>query len=245
MSESSAGAPAVWRHPEFQRGAREMVGVALGISAWGVVAGVAMANSSLGTVWAIVMSLVVFSGTGQIASLPLLASGAPLWVVWATVLCVNLRFVIFSLQWRPYWVHLPLRWRLTIAYFSADLNYFTFVRRFPDPKPAPEQWPYFWGGMAVNWGSWQLSSLLGILLAHQLPTQWGLSFAGTAALLALTYTMVTDRATWLAAAVAACAAVAAYALPLRLNILVAIAAAVAVGVLIDHLDPRQARRAAA
>jgi predicted branched-subunit amino acid permease len=245
MSESSAGAPAVWRHPEFQRGAREMVGVALGISAWGVVAGVAMANSSLGTAWAIVMSLVVFSGTGQIASLPLLASGAPLWVVWATVLCVNLRFVIFSLQWRPYWVHLPLRWRLTIAYFSADLNYFTFVRRFPDPKPAPEQWPYFWGGMAVNWGSWQLSSLLGILLAHQLPTQWGLSFAGTAALLALTYTMVTDRATWLAAAVAACAAVAAYALPLRLNILVAIAAAVAVGVLIDHLDPRQARRAAA
>lgn len=245
MSESSAGAPAVWRHPEFRRGAREMVGVALGISAWGVVAGVAMANSNLGTAWAIVMSLVVFSGTGQIASLPLLAGGAPLWVVWATVLCVNLRFVIFSLQWRPYWVHLPLRWRLTIAYFSADLNYFTFVRRFPDPKPAPEQWPYFWGGMAVNWGSWQLSSLLGILLAHQLPTQWGLSFAGTTALLALTYTMVTDRATWLAAAVAACAAVAAYALPLRLNILVAIAAAVAVGVLIDHLDPRQARRATA
>ena len=245
MSESSAGAPAVWRHPEFRRGAREMVGVALGISAWGVVAGVAMANSSLGTAWAIVMSLVVFSGTGQIASLPLLASGAPLWVVWATVLCVNLRFVIFSLQWRPYWVHMPLRWRLTIAYFSADLNYFTFVRRFPDPKPAPEQWPYFWGGMAVNWGSWQLSSLFGILLAHQLPTQWGLSFAGTTALLALTYTMVTDRATWLAAAVAACAAVAAYALPLRLNILVAIAAAVAVGVLIDHLDPRRARRAAA
>ncbi|HSB22808.1 MAG TPA: AzlC family ABC transporter permease [Burkholderiaceae bacterium] len=245
MSESLAGAPAVWRHPEFRRGAREMVGVALGISAWGVVAGVAMANSSLGTGWAIVMSLVVFSGTGQIASLPLLASGAPLWVVWATVLCVNLRFVIFSLQWRPYWVHLPLRWRLTIAYFSADLNYFTFVRRFPDPKPAPEQWPYFWGGMAVNWGSWQLSSLLGILLAHQLPTQWGLSFAGTTALLTLTYTMVIDRATWLAAAVAACAAVAAYALPLRLNILVAIAAAVAVGVLIDHFDPRQAHRAAA
>ena len=76
-----------------------------------------------------------------------------------------------------------------MAYFSADLNYVTFVRRFPDPKPAPEQWPYFWGGMAVNWGSWQLSSLLGIALAHHLPMQWGLSFAGTTALLALTYTL--------------------------------------------------------
>jgi len=234
MSESLAGAPALWRHPEFRRGAREMAGVALGISAWGVVAGVAMANSSLGTAWAVVMSL-----TGQIASLPLISSGAPLWVVWATVLCVNLRFVIFSLQWRPYWVHLPLRWRLTVAYFSADLNYFTFVQRFPRPEPAPEQWPYFWGGMIVNWGSWQLSSLLGIVLAHHLPMQWGLSFAGTTALLALTYTMVSDRATWLAAAVAACAAVAAYALPLRLNILVAIAAAVAVGVVLEHAAPKK------
>jgi predicted branched-subunit amino acid permease len=241
MSETSAGPPALWRHPEFRRGAREMVGIALGISAWGVVAGVAMANSSLGTAWAIAMSLIVFSGTGQIASLPLLGSGAPLWVVWAAVLCVNLRFVIFSLQWRPYWVHLPLRWRLTVAYFSADLNYFAFVRRFPKAEPAPEQWPYFWGGMVVNWGSWQISSLLGIALAHHLPMQWGLSFAGTTALLAITYTLVSDRATWFAAAVAACAAVAAYALPLRLNILVAIAAAVAVGVVLDNVGPKLPR----
>src|SRR5215831_7511927 len=242
MSESLAATPALWRHPEFRRGAREMAGVALGISTWGVVAGVAMANSSLGTAWAIVMSMVVFSGTGQIASLPLISSGAPLWVIWAAVLCVNLRFVIFSLQWRPYWVHLPLRWRLTVAYFCADLNYFTFVRRFPKAEPAPEQWPYFWGGMAVNWSSWQLSSLLGIALAHRVPTQWGLSFAGTTALLALTYTMVSDRATWFAAVVAACAAVAAFALPLRLNIVVAIAAAVAVGVMLDHLTPKPPRK---
>ena len=68
MSESAAGAPALWRHPEFRRGAREVAGVALGVSAWGVVAGIAMANSSLGTAWAVLMSLLVFSGTGQIAS---------------------------------------------------------------------------------------------------------------------------------------------------------------------------------
>jgi predicted branched-subunit amino acid permease len=73
--------------------------------------------------------------------------------------------------------------------------------------------------------------------------QWGLSFAGTAALLALTYTLVSDRATWVAAAVAACAAVAAYALPLRLNIVVAIAAAVAVGVVIDHARPKPPHKA--
>jgi len=239
MSDPVAGASALWRHPEFRRGAREMVAIALGISAWGVVAGVAMATSSLGPAWAVVMSLTVFSGTGQITALPLIDGGAPLWVIWGAVACVNLRFVVFSLQWRPYWAHLPLRVRLLVGYFCADLNYVTFVQRFPDARPAPEQWPYFWGGMAVNWGSWQLSSLLGIALAHQLPMHWGLGFAGTVALLAVTYTLVSDRATWIAAGVAACAAVAAYALPLRLNIVVAIAAAVTVGLLIDHTRPKR------
>ena len=47
----------------------------------------------------------------------------------------------------------------------------------------------------------------------------------------MTCSLLTDRATWMAAAVAGCAAVAAYALPLKLNIVVAIAAAVAIGLL--------------
>lgn len=237
MVESAAPTPALWQHPEFRRGGREMTGIALGVAAWGLVAGVAMVKSGLGVALSVLMSLLVFSGTAQLASLPLIVGGAPMWVVWATALCVNLRFVIFSIQWRPYWVHLPLRRRLAVAYFCADLNYVTFLRRFPEPRPAPQQWPYFWGGMAVNWGSWQLSSLLGIALAHRLPMEWGLGFAGTMALLAMTYTLVSDRATWIAAVVAACAAVAAYALPLRLNIVVAIAVAVAIGVVIDHANP--------
>jgi predicted branched-subunit amino acid permease len=60
------------------------------------------------------------------------------------------------------------------------------------------------------------------------------------ALLGITYSMLHDRSTWIAAAVAACAAVAAYALPLKLNILVAIVSAVAIGLLIDHTTPRRA-----
>jgi predicted branched-subunit amino acid permease len=125
-----------------------------------------------------------------------------------------------------------------LAYFTADLNYVLFMRRFPQPRAAPEQLPYFWGGVACNWSAWQLPSLAGILLADRIPTSWGLGFAGTLALLGLTYSLMNDRATWIAAAVAGCAAVAAYALPLKLNIVVAIASAVAIGLLIDHTTPR-------
>lgn len=225
------------RHPEYRRGAREMVGVALGIGAWGLVTGVAMVKSGLEPWVAVLISLTVFAGTAQLATAPLIASGAPLWVVWATALCLNLRFAVFSTQWRPYFAHLPRRRRALLSYFCADLNYVLFMRRWPAPQPDPGQQPYFWGGVTVNAGSWHVMSLLGIALGHRVPPEWGLGFAGTVALLGMTYSMLADRATWLPAVVAGAAAVAAYALPLKLNMLVAIAAAVVVGTVIDHLRP--------
>jgi len=229
---------ALTQHPEYRRGARDMVGVALGIGAWGLVTGVAMVKSGLEPWLCVLMSLTVFAGTAQLAVTPLIASGAPLWVVWATALCLNLRFLIFSTQWRPYFAHLPRGQRARISYFCADLNYVLFMRRFPEPKPAPEQLPYFWGGVTVNAGSWHVMSLLGIGLGHRVPEAWGLGFAGTVALLGMTYALLAERRTWLPALVAAGAAVAAFSLPLKLNMLVAIAAAVVVGTVIDHARPR-------
>ena len=51
------------------------------------------------------------------------------------------------------------------------------------------------------------------------------------------YSLLSDRASWVAAGVAFSAAVATAALPLKLNIVVAIAAAVAAGLLMDHVTP--------
>jgi len=229
----------VWRQPDFRQGARDMVDIALGLGAWGLVAGVAMVKSGLGVPLSVLMTLVVFAGSAQLAALPLIASGAPIWLVWATAFCVNLRFVIFSAQWRPYFAHLPVWRRVLLGYFSTDTTYVIFMRRYREPQPAPEQLAYFWGGAAMNWAAWQMASLAGILLADRVPTAWGLGFAGTLALLGLAGSLLSDRATWVSAVVAGCAAVAAYALPLRLNIVVAIACAVAVGVLLDHAKPRQ------
>jgi predicted branched-subunit amino acid permease len=216
----------IWRHPEFARGARDMVGVSMGIAAWGLVTGVAMAKSGLPLPLSCLMSLLVFAGSAQLAALPLLVAGAPIWMVWAIALCVNLRFVIFSAQWRPYFAHFT-RWkRMTLGYFTADLNYVVFMARFPEPKSAPEQMPYFWGGVAVNWPSWQLPTLAGLLLADSIPTEWGFGFAGILALLGLMYSLLTDRASWVA---------------LKLNVVVAIASAIAIGLLMDHATPTEAK----
>jgi predicted branched-subunit amino acid permease len=94
--------------------------------------------------------------------------------------------------------------------------------------------PYLCGGIAWNWVSWQAASLLGVLIADRVPTQWGLGFAGILALLGVTYSLLSDKKSWIAAGVAALVAVAAFEVPLKLNIVTAIAASVAIGLLLDR-----------
>lgn len=227
------------RHPSYRMAIVDMAGTSLGIAAWGLVTGVAMVKSGMSVPLALFMSLAVYAGSAQLAVVPLLAAGAPLWVIWLTAACVNLRFVIFSSMWRGYFAALPRRHRLTLGYFSGDVIFVAFMKRFPEPTPSPEQVPYFWGAATTNWLAWQVPSIAGILLANMVPLSWGLGFAGVLALLGVLLSLLFDRATWLAAGVAATAAIAAFALPLKLNILLAVAAAVAVGLSVEALERRR------
>lgn len=233
-----------WRHPEFQLGLREMAAVSPGLAAWGMMTGVAMVKSGMSTFEAVVMSLLVFAGSSQLAAMPLIAAGAPVWVIWATAACVNLRFVVFSAHMRPYLVYLPLHWRLTHGYLTGDLGYVLFVRRHPHPKTdvagRRDQLAYLSGGSIGNWISWQAASLLGIALANTIPTHWGLGFAGILALLGVGCSLASSPLRRVSAGVSGMAAIAAFALPFKLNILVAIAAAVALCLMLENVLPKPA-----
>ena len=218
----------------FREGVADCRPLAIGIAAWGLVAGVATAKSGMGVPLAILMSVLVSAGSSQVAALPLIVGDAPMWVVWATVACVNLRFLVFSFQYRPYFAHLPRRRRIVLSYFMGDTIFAMFLRRFPEPRRQPGQVDYFWGATVINYGAWQVAVITGIVAGHAIPPEWGIGFAGTMALLALACSQLRNRSTWVAAVVAACAAVAAYGLPLRLNIVVAISSAVATVALVRH-----------
>ena len=208
--------------------------MAIGIAAWGLVAGVAMAKSGMGVPLAILMAVTVYAGSAQIAALPLISANAPMWVVWATAACVSLRFVAFSFHYRPYFAHLPRRRRVALSYFMGDTNFALFIHRFQAPESGQAHVDYFMGSALSTYVVWQVSIIAGIVAGHGIPAEWGIGFAGTMALLALTCTQLRSPSTSVAAVVSACAAVAAYGLPLRLNIVVAISAAVAFATLGRH-----------
>jgi predicted branched-subunit amino acid permease len=228
-------------HPEFRAGMRDMGPQAPGIAAWGLMTGVAMVKSGMSVFESLLMALLVFAGSSQLAAIPLIVAGAPLWVILATGFCVNLRFVVFSLHLRPYLMHLPLWQRLTHGYLTADLSYVLFTKRFPKPGREPAQHraqeAYLAGNCCVNWSAWVGAGVVGVALANFIPTQWGMGFAGILCLVGILCSLATTRLRIVSAAVAGVAAVAAYALPLKLNIVVAIAAAVLLCLTLERRPP--------
>ncbi len=233
-------------HPSFRAGFIDMLKASPGTGAWGMMTGVAMVQAGFTEWQAVVMTALVYAGSAQLAALPLMLGGAPLWVVWATAACVNLRFVVFSAHMRPYMMHLPLARRIVGGYLNADLSYIMFVRRYPSPSQDPaeqvDQQAYLLGNCSCNWLTWVLPSLAGVALAGRIPLQWGLGFAGILALLGILCSLATTRLRVLAAVVAGAVAVLAYALPLKLNIVVAIAVAVAASLMLEKWHPAGVQR---
>jgi predicted branched-subunit amino acid permease len=229
-----------YTHPTYLQGAKDCIPMLPGMVAWGLTMGVSMVNSGMSVVESVMMTLFVFAGSSQLAAIPLIAVGAPMWVILLTGLCVNLRFVVFSAHLRPYLMHLPLWKRMFSGYLTADLSYVQFVSKFSKPGTSAvqfrEQDAYLAGNCGLTWLAWVGASLLGIALAHQIPVSWGLGFAGILSLLGILCSLVTSKLRVVSAGVASAAAVAAYALPLKLNIVVAIAAAVAMCLLLEKMQ---------
>jgi predicted branched-subunit amino acid permease len=217
QSEFDRHDPAAWR-AGFQLGLPTL----FGIGAWGMVVGVAMVKSGLTVPQAIGMTLFVFAGSAQLASLPLIAAGAPVWVIFATALVVNLRFVIFSALLGPHFSHLPLRQRFCLGYICGDMTVALFLQRFPTATPVRGKLSFLKGLMYPNWIAWQVGSLAGIFAGSAVPAEWGLGFAGTLAILCIMVPLVANSAALSGVAVAIVVSVAAHALPYKLGLLLAV-----------------------
>ena len=219
----------------FDEGVRSMAPLSLAIGVWGLVTGVAMVNAGMTMPGAFAVTLFVYAGSAQLATLPLLVAGAPLLVVWATALLVNLRFVIFSAASRSYFVKLPWQQRLVAGYLNGDLGFALFSRRFADDteRGTPEQFGYFYGGAVTNWGAWQVSSYLGILIGGLVPSEWGFELAASLALVAVLIPMANKFPAVAGIVVTGVLSVFTADMPMKLGLLVSVIAGGTVAVSID------------
>jgi len=205
-----------------------------GIAAWGLVVGIAMVKSGLTVPQALGMTLLVFAGSAQLASLPLIAAQAPIWVIFATALVVNLRFVIFSALLGPHFAHLPWKQRFYLGYISGDLTVALFLQRYPTLAPVAGKLSYLKGLMYPNWFAWQIGSIIGIFLGSAVPAEWGLGFAGTLAILCIMVPLMINNAALCGVVVAAAISVLAYDLPYKLGLLLAVLVGMVTAMVIEE-----------
>jgi predicted branched-subunit amino acid permease len=226
---------------EFRAGAgagfRAFLPQSIGLIPWGMVTGVAMVGSGLTPVQAMGMNVIVFSGTAQLGTLPLIAAGAPLWLIVATALALNLRFVIFSAGIAGNFQHLrtPARWG--IGYLLVDGVFAICLE--PMLRNENPQWrlghylaPSLWA-----WALWQVSGLIGILFADAAPQTWSLEFMATIALLVLLLPMAGTRPMLVAALTGGAVAIALHGLPLRFGLLTGMVAGILAGFAAERWQP--------
>jgi predicted branched-subunit amino acid permease len=235
-SRPGAAAPHVAEHHEasWRAGLKEGAPTLFGIAAWGLVVGIAMVKTGLSVPQALAMTLLVFAGSAQLASLPLISAHAPIWVIFATALVVNLRFVIFSALLAPHFAHLPWRQRFLLGYVSGDMTVALFLQRYPSEKPEVGKLSFLKGLLIPNWLAWQVGSVAGIFLGSAVPAEWGLGFAGTLAIICITVPMVAGRAALCGVLVAGAVAVLAAALPYKLGLLAAVLAGMASAMAVEE-----------
>jgi predicted branched-subunit amino acid permease len=232
-----------WRR-ELLRGAHAALPAAPGVVAWGLVMGVAMVKSGIAVPWAIAISLLTYAGSAQLAALPLLAAGQPFWLVALAAFVTNLRFVIYSASLRRWFEAYSLRRRAVLGYFTGDFTFAMFMQRVAREGAFAHRDAWFLGTCGLIWAIWQVTSLVGIVAATAVPSEWGLQFAGTLALLALAIPLCLEWPGLAGAAVAAPIAVLARDLPLGLGLVAGIVAGIAAAMTVDAVVGRRRKASA-
>ncbi|MYM86578.1 branched-chain amino acid ABC transporter permease [Rugamonas sp. FT82W] len=226
MTELSSAPPppyvAEHHEPSWREGLKTGTPTLFGIGAWGLVVGIAMVKSGLTVPQALGMTLLVFAGSAQLAALPLIASHSPVWVIFATAVVVNLRFVIFSALLAPHFAQLPWRKRFVLGYVAGDMTVAMFLQKYPSEAPQVGKLSYLKGLLYPNWGAWQVGSIAGIFLGSTVPTEWGLGFAGTLAIICVMIPLVAGRPALCGVLVAGLVSVLAAGLPYKLGLLLAV-----------------------
>lgn len=220
----------------FRQGIHAILPALIATGTWGLVTGVAMVKSGLTESMALAMTLLLYAGSAQLTSLPLIAAGAPLWLVFMAGCVVNLRFLIFGAALHPYFRHLSWLRRLGLGYFTTDMGFVLFMPRFGDAaeRGTREQLWFFLGTIVPGWLVWQSSSVIGIYLGGMVPSDWSLDFAAVLALLAITVPLANSKPMLISMLAAGLVAWVGQLLPLRLGLAAAVITGIVAGIVAER-----------
>ncbi len=228
----------------IRQGLKDATPSVIGMIPFALIVGTATTVAGMDPWLALAMSIIVYAGAAQLVAIGLMAQSAPPLIVIATVLVVNLRFVMYSAAIASYLRALskPKKW--LYAYWLTDHLFALVIARYKPTDPAENVAAYFRGIAILTWLVWHSMVAIGIFAGTRVPKSWSLDFAIPLVFLALVFPALTSRAHWWTAAVAAIAAFFTAAFPLKLGLIAAAMTGVLIGTYVDWRSEQKLARPA-
>ncbi|WP_375258295.1 AzlC family ABC transporter permease [Citreimonas sp.] len=205
----------------YARGVRDGLPFLAVVIPFAMLFGVLATEAGLSVFETLSFSVVVIAGAAQFTALQLMTDNAPVIVVLASALAVNLRMAMYSASITPHLGRLPLWKRILVAYFLVDQTYAASVIDY-EKRPnqsLTEKWGYFLGVLTPVCLPWYGATLAGAWAGESIPTNMGLDFVLPIAFLAMIGPALRTNAHRIAALVAIVAALSLAGLPWNLGLI--------------------------
>ena len=126
-----SAAPFTW--DGLRRGARDGMPLGLSIFAYGLGFGLVAAQAGFSVAKAVATSAAIYSGSAQLAAVNLLQTGsATLWMLFATILVINARYILFSAALQPWLGQVSAPKAYASLLLLGDANWMLCMRRICD-----------------------------------------------------------------------------------------------------------------
>jgi 4-azaleucine resistance transporter AzlC len=220
------------RGREFLFGVRDQLPILIGVIPFGVIFGALARGAGIPALESQAFSVLIFAGSSQFIAAGLVGEGTPAIVVVFTILLVNLRHMLYSATMAPHLAKLRLRWKFVLAWLLTDEAFVVTAARYRRPDEGYPHW-YFLGTGLTLWGSWQISTFVGISLGSVIPGTSLLDFALPLTFIALLIPTLVDRIVLAVALIGGILSVLLSPLPYKLGLMIAVLISVGLGVFLE------------
>jgi 4-azaleucine resistance transporter AzlC len=219
----------------FWAGARDALPFLIVVVPFAMLFGVVASEAGWGLIETMAMSFLVIAGASQFTALQLLSEHAPMLVVLATSLAVNLRMAMYSASLAPHIGAAPLWKRALVAYGLTDQTYGVAIQRYTLQPQRSIGWKlvYFLGAAVPVCAPWYAGTWAGAALGAAIPEGLALDFAVPITFIAMVGPMLRSLPHLAAALVSVVAALALAWMPYNLWLLIAAVLAMLTGAAVE------------
>ncbi len=209
---------------------------------FGLLFGVVASEAGWGLAETMAMTVLVIAGASQFTAVQLLSEHAPLLIVIATGLAVNLRMAMYSAAMAQHVGALSFWRRALVAYTLTDQTFGTTIGVFEGRPRASAAWKvaYYFGAAVPVCVPWYFATWLGAVAGGAIPDALALDFAVPITFLALVAPALRSLPHLAAAAVSVGVSLALAWMPYNLWLLIAALLAMATGAFVEWRLERRA-----